>query len=1446
MLSTHDDVADDALDVSEGHSAARERSVYANVCDARERVTAILDHHLGDSAKLKVQSTLLQSAKGEVAEVLDGLVALIPPDKEVEDYLFLPSNDVLALRHYTSDLKLTLSEYREKLSQAETAYSQLFARLNGRDAIIDTIRGTLYKEVCQLRQKLEGKMAVAAPTETNIFRTFTDLELEIEGLHKQYGEELERTERSWKRQQEKTVSKYERLLKVKEKELLGKQLEYRNTTMQMKVSQRQHVEDLKTENNRLRDKLESLSTSLTAQMEQEFAQRIGEKLSEVRSEADKDSKATSAQLAATQSELQQATDRLEELERTLSATRIHLAASKRKQAALVRQFLLENRAARAEVKAGFDEALEREHAEQTALRDELRSAGARLEAAEKIAATAEEDKAAIVAESEARVADVEATFEKQRMEFEAELRQALGTSRRDVAEGRDVQTELHAEIRALKEAVIDGETQVASLNKTLAALQEADPEPAGGGGASASGNIANLMHQSRRRSSMPSLEALALQYKHEAQEATSAARRKSQMYEAEQTALEQRVEELEAVAAQAQQERDELEILYRQSVVAREDAAANALREASVSRHNVQQDGDDDAETEANSPHEERVVRRRSTTRRGSSRKVSVSSIGSAAVASRKLRRTQSGAGSESGRRRSGRAGSQVALSPGAPIRRGSTKRGARDDRRGDQQKLWDKLENTCPLCERSLPGSPCGGKAGDETPTPTAVDVPVPTVDEEYAARREEAEAQQAVQEAEKQKLLSGRDESVAEHEGAAPSPCEGREEAEAATASDHEEELLEVTTFHRRMRRGVAKLRVEAGLAPGTEVEAYINERWVAARVAPRHTNDLGPLVAVDAAEPPLEGTGATYYPSPLTAPTMGAGETAVVVGGVQYALPQHEVRLAAYCATPTSFARILKDNKTFRRELEAARRVDGDCDADALDDELDCFDIAADLLAQRFEVGDGRPVSPTQLGRRKQQEEETQRPRSATPSTAYRATPTPDVPSRPGRVAEPGELRRKPVWDRILGRSELLLERLARLREAVLNHRTRELLANNPAWINDANAAGAAPPRDQPSAAANSDWEYLPSRGCSSSPFGMSRPASQLRPPQGAPSDAAHEMKQWNEAMLRSAMTADRGRGRQARPHTATVGDESLPAPRDSPPPPHVRPATTEPGAHRRYRYGGASTPEPGGRGTLRPRPPPPRPASAAAARGASSTVFESPAEGLRAVGGRHTRNTGRSKADGMMGAGPCYPVVTPCEVGDRSMNITAYDNEVQVVTTSTAPPDQQSAFAKVMLDRYRKTLGKCADQQPLQPPAQRRRESITTADDVLAAEGTRAHVTPRPHTPADPVRVQPPSSPPPARTSPIRSRSPPAEAETLPAGAGRRRPSARTREALTARQQDREKYKPPVSVAGTSHSPRTEKFPMSPTKSNKPYLQSGRAGTRSAHERHLASNMGRRIV
>ena len=271
--------ADDDADARPG--GERQQSVYGLVCEARDGVAKVLELHLNECGKLRVETTIVHSAKEEIAAVLDDLVAAVPPDKEAQDFLFLPSDDVAALRHYTSDLKGTLAAYKDKLARAEQAYKELFARLNRRDTDIAAMRSTLYKEVCQAREKLAGRLHVDTPPETSLFDTFTGMEVEMEELHQKHAEVMTAKDEEHRRYVEKLKARYELMLKKKDKELISRQLEFRNAAQSTQVTHKQLLEEAQNEVARLKDRMKALQESMRKELETEFRVKMKIKIDEV-------------------------------------------------------------------------------------------------------------------------------------------------------------------------------------------------------------------------------------------------------------------------------------------------------------------------------------------------------------------------------------------------------------------------------------------------------------------------------------------------------------------------------------------------------------------------------------------------------------------------------------------------------------------------------------------------------------------------------------------------------------------------------------------------------------------------------------------------------------------------------------------------------------------------------------------------------------------------------------------------------------------------------------------------------------------------------------------------------------------------------------------------------------------------------------------------------------
>ncbi|KAJ9463354.1 hypothetical protein DIPPA_08816 [Diplonema papillatum] len=287
-------------------------TVYNSVLRAKQEVADVLDNHITEGHRLKLEATLLRCAKEEVEQILDDLIAKVPRDKEVEDFLYLPTDDVLTLRHVANDLKVKIIEYKDKLTTAEAAYNELFSRLNRKDVAIDTLRQTLYKEVCQLKQKLKlgyDSGSANQPTALDLFDRFTSMEVEIEELHRSYAVVLEKRQNEHNRGLKKLRARHQETVRTKDKQLLAAQLEYRNATQQLTAHNQQLYEDLRQENAHLRDQAECLRKRVVEELEADFGHRLDECLTELRT-------GLTAEIASLQAELRDANTAISNLQDT--------------------------------------------------------------------------------------------------------------------------------------------------------------------------------------------------------------------------------------------------------------------------------------------------------------------------------------------------------------------------------------------------------------------------------------------------------------------------------------------------------------------------------------------------------------------------------------------------------------------------------------------------------------------------------------------------------------------------------------------------------------------------------------------------------------------------------------------------------------------------------------------------------------------------------------------------------------------------------------------------------------------------------------------------------------------------------------------------------------------------------------------------------------------------
>eukprot|EP00755_Sulcionema_specki_P018162 Sspe_Gene.66213::Locus_39133_Transcript_1_1_Confidence_1.000_Length_3731::g.66213::m.66213 len=457
-------------------TAGTKKSVYSSVCTARDEIIEVLDSQALDGTRLGVQGTLLQVIRKDVGEILNHLISQIPPEKEVEDFLFLPSDDVLALRHYTSDLKDTMSEYREKLVQGEEAYRSLFQKLNKRDEVIQKLRGTLYREVCLLQEKLKGMRKADEPTAINLFDTLSMMEVEAEELHQQFQAVVQKNERAHQRIRSKIEERYQHLLEVKDKELLSKQLEYRNAMNQIERDHQVRLEELQRENQAMKDAAEELRRTLENEMEAESARRVQQKVEEAVRDLQ-------AEISRLHDEVVAQSKRITQLmgERAaMEADNANLALEKHRigeqNTRLVRQvqveydcFIDDIRAQRREEASAFEAILSAKDRELAGLRTQIHGLQEQCEAQRSVAKQSYADGF----EASRRKWEGQALhFAQAAMELEAELHQMIECHARDHTEWTAAREEHSAELGKRENMHQKMKKECVSLRDTIASLED--------------------------------------------------------------------------------------------------------------------------------------------------------------------------------------------------------------------------------------------------------------------------------------------------------------------------------------------------------------------------------------------------------------------------------------------------------------------------------------------------------------------------------------------------------------------------------------------------------------------------------------------------------------------------------------------------------------------------------------------------------------------------------------------------------------------------------------------------------------------------------------------------------------------------------------------------------------------------------------------------------------
>ena len=117
-------------------------------------------------------------------------------------------------------------------------------------------------------------MNCGAPEPLDLFETFTQLEVEIEEAHQHYAALFEEKGQMVQKSLDKQMSCFREKLREKDKQLLQKQIEYRNATQRLNSDHKVQVEELQAEQLRMKQEAEELRVTLILEMEDQAALRL--------------------------------------------------------------------------------------------------------------------------------------------------------------------------------------------------------------------------------------------------------------------------------------------------------------------------------------------------------------------------------------------------------------------------------------------------------------------------------------------------------------------------------------------------------------------------------------------------------------------------------------------------------------------------------------------------------------------------------------------------------------------------------------------------------------------------------------------------------------------------------------------------------------------------------------------------------------------------------------------------------------------------------------------------------------------------------------------------------------------------------------------------------------------------------------------------------------------
>ena len=255
-------------------SGAPVLTIYERMAQGKAELEELLESCIDTAKALSVENTMFLAIHQEVVAIMDNIMEHVPKN-EIEDDVRSASQDVMELRRYIADLKQSIRLCQKQIEMDENAYQDLFRKYNSKDKVIGEIRGTLYKEVCLLKEQLASKMKAVGDAEPyDLFRNIAEVEMQTEKQAEGHGQTVENLKRSFKYERNTIEEYYKKIIREKDKELLIKQREFRHVLQDLTGENAKSMEALIEDRTNLMVENEGLKEKLNSEIEGEVFRRV--------------------------------------------------------------------------------------------------------------------------------------------------------------------------------------------------------------------------------------------------------------------------------------------------------------------------------------------------------------------------------------------------------------------------------------------------------------------------------------------------------------------------------------------------------------------------------------------------------------------------------------------------------------------------------------------------------------------------------------------------------------------------------------------------------------------------------------------------------------------------------------------------------------------------------------------------------------------------------------------------------------------------------------------------------------------------------------------------------------------------------------------------------------------------------------------------------------------